>query len=63
MDAPRNSHNSARLVDISMVSAGRLKVVARKDTVFGHTVRRHLDELDERDGASRTTDVVFDSAL
>jgi FXSXX-COOH protein len=60
MDAPRNSHDSTGLVDISMVSAGRLKVVARKDTVLGHTVRRHLQE---KDSASRTTDVVFDSAL
>ncbi|MFM9692858.1 FxSxx-COOH cyclophane-containing RiPP peptide [Streptomyces europaeiscabiei] len=60
MDAPRNSHNSTRLVDIFMVPSRRLKVVARKDTVLGHTVRRHLEE---RDGASRTTDVVFDSAL
>lgn len=60
MDAPRNSHDSTRLVDISMVWAGRLKAVGRKDTVLGHTVRRHLQE---SDSASRATDLVFDSAL
>lgn len=60
MDAPQNSHNSARLVDISEVTSGLLETVAGKDTALGHAVRRHLDE---RDGASRTTDVVFDSAL
>ncbi|MBZ3905286.1 MULTISPECIES: FxSxx-COOH cyclophane-containing RiPP peptide [Streptomyces] len=60
MDAPRNSHNSTRLVDISTVPTGRLKVEARKDTVLGHTVRRHLEE---REGGTRTSDIVFDSAL
>ncbi|UUU29156.1 FxSxx-COOH protein [Streptomyces sp. CA-210063] len=60
MDAPQNSHNSTRLVDISEVTAGLLEAVAGRDTVFGHAVRRHLEE---RDGASRTTDVVFESAL
>lgn len=60
MDAPRNSHDSTRLVDISAMPSGLLKAVARKDTVLGHTLRRHLEE---RDAASRTTDIVFDSAL
>ncbi|WP_371664029.1 FXSXX-COOH protein [Streptomyces sp. NBC_00280] len=60
MDAPRNSHNSTRLVDIDMVSTRRLKAVARKETVLGHIVRRHLEE---RDGATRATGIVFDSAL
>ncbi|MEV6382832.1 FxSxx-COOH cyclophane-containing RiPP peptide [Streptomyces sp. NPDC051773] len=60
MDAPRNSHDSTRLVDISAMPSRRLKAVARKDTVLGHTVRRHLAE---RDGVPRTTDIVFDSAL
>ncbi|WP_371574682.1 FxSxx-COOH cyclophane-containing RiPP peptide [Streptomyces sp. NBC_01314] len=60
MDAPRNSHNSTRLVDISEMSPGLLEVVAGKDTVLGHAVRRHLQE---RDSSSKTTDVVFESAL
>ncbi len=60
MDAPRNSHNSTRLVDISMVSTSRLKMVARKETVLGHGVRRHIEE---RDGEARATGIVFDSAL
>jgi FXSXX-COOH protein len=60
MDAPQNSHNSMRLVDISEVSSGLLEMVAGKDTVLGHAVRRHLQE---RDDSSRTTDVVFESAL
>lgn len=60
MDAPQNSHNSMRLVDISDVSSGLLEAVAGKDTVLGHAVRRHLQE---RDGSPKTTDVVFESAL
>ncbi|MDG5802553.1 FXSXX-COOH protein [Streptomyces ossamyceticus] len=60
MDAPQNSHDSTRLVDISTVPTCRLKVAARKNTAWGHAVRRHLQE---RDGSARTIDVVFDSAL
>lgn len=60
MDAPRNSQNRTPLVDISDVSPGRLEAVAGKDTVLGHAVRRHLQE---RGDSSRTTDVVFESAL
>jgi len=60
MDAPRNSHNRTPLVDISEVSPGRLESVAGEDTVLGQAVRRHLQE---RDGSSGTTEVVFESAL
>ncbi|MDX3514264.1 FxSxx-COOH cyclophane-containing RiPP peptide [Streptomyces caniscabiei] len=60
MDAPRNSHDSTELVDIRGVSPALLEAEAGKDTVFGQAVRRHLQE---RDGSSRTTDVVFESAL
>ncbi|WP_159775379.1 FXSXX-COOH protein [Streptomyces sp. HM190] len=60
MDAPQNSHDSTRLVDISTVPTRRLMVVARKNTAWGHAVRRHLRE---RDGSVRTIDVVFESAL
>ncbi|TQE30771.1 FXSXX-COOH protein [Streptomyces ipomoeae] len=34
--------------------------VSGRDTALGHAVRRHLQE---RDGSSRATDVVFESAL
>ncbi|GHE65837.1 FxSxx-COOH cyclophane-containing RiPP peptide [Streptomyces capitiformicae] len=60
MDAPQNSHNSMRLVDISEISPALLDAVAGKDTVLGHAVRRHLQE---QDGSSRTTGIVFNSAL
>ncbi|MEE1837808.1 FxSxx-COOH cyclophane-containing RiPP peptide [Streptomyces sp. SP17KL33] len=60
MDAPRNSHNSTELVDIREVSPALLEAEAGKDTAFGQALRRHLQE---RDGSSRTTDVVFESAL
>jgi FXSXX-COOH protein len=60
MDAPQNSHDSTRLVDTFTVPTLQLKLLARKDTALGHAVRRHLQE---RDGSSRTIDVVFDSAL
>lgn len=60
MDTPQNSNNSTWLVDISEVSPGLLEAVAGKDTVLGQAVRRHLQE---RDGSSRPTDVVFESAL
>ncbi|EMF52143.1 MULTISPECIES: FxSxx-COOH cyclophane-containing RiPP peptide [Streptomyces] len=60
MDAPQNSHNGTQLVDISTLSPGQLRLVAGMDTVLGHAVRRHLQE---RDKSSKTTDVVFESAL
>ncbi|MGW0705609.1 FxSxx-COOH cyclophane-containing RiPP peptide [Streptomyces sp. NPDC002643] len=62
MDAPQNSHEGIRLVDLSEVPAGWLDAAAKGDTALGFALRRHCHQ--EREGRSVTTHAItFESAL